>query len=96
MVKIVTIASPYIDQRAAKEDMASCPRQTIVLWPNPLPLECGVVRAHDRSLRGGSALGSSSGRLSIQVSHSGQDGLIFLNLTARDGNRDKSCDYFVY
>ena len=64
MVKVVTI-----DAIGIGSDMATCPRQTIVLWPNSLPLECGVIRAHDRSLRGGSASGSASGRLSIQVSH---------------------------
>ena len=49
--------------------MATRSHQSIVLWPNQLPLECGVIRAYDRSLRG-STSGSSCGRLSVQVSRS--------------------------
>ena len=67
-VKVVTIYA--IRDPISRSDMATSPRQTIVLWPNPLPLECGVIRAHDRSLRGvgNTSAGFASGRLNIQVS----------------------------
>ena len=62
--------------------MATSTQQSIVLWPNPLPLECGVIRAYDKSLRGSVAAGSAGGRLSVQVRQ-----FFFLNFSfgARDG-----------